>query len=484
MRKTIIFILLMILLFLIGCITNKSKKIVVAITDSLYIKDPHFTNWSNDSIILSKIAEPLVKKTKDYSILPNLSYRWYTPQKNIWIFELHKNVYFHNGKELTSNIVKLNFERIKKIGFKSPYSYISEIIESIDTVGKYKVKFTLKKVPSNFLRLVSDIKIIYLENINETKKKKLSDLVGTGGYKFYKKNKYTITLKKNKKYWRKKWDVDELIYTYNYSKNKSNLSPDIVFSASPLHFLKENYIEKKLPTNSVFFLVLNSKNKCLNLQEFRKFISKILHSEQIKLKLKGFSPFLFPQLVPHWLQHYIDEFDFFSEETLEIDDKCLNKKYYFVYKKNNLIHKNLVHELVLYFKYNGFKNIETLGVTSIEWRERIFFNPDFDFTFFGYGSDTGGVDDILRRIFHSRTKTLGSLNFLDIEDKRLDYYIDKAEETFDHEKKYEYYKKAHKIALEKSILIPLFVYIDYLYINKNTIPSTEEEIINSLISTI
>ncbi len=485
MRKSLICFLVLVFVVFSGCNTEKSKRIVIAITDALYIEDPHFTNWSNDSIILSKLTEPLVKKTNDYSILPNLSYRWYSPKKNVWVFELHKNVYFHNGKELTSYIVKANFERIKSIGIKSPYSYISEIIESIEAIGRYRVKFVLKKTPSNFLRLISDIKIIYLKDgtsKNELRRKKLSELIGTGSYKFYKRDKYKIVLKRNDKYWKRKGRFNEIVYVYNYLKNKNNFLPEIIFSSSPIDFLRKTYIEKKLPTNNVFFFVLNSNRKCLNSSKFRKFISKILHSEIIKSKLSKFSPFLFPQLVPHWLQHYISDFDFFTEETLEIDDKCLNKRYYLIYKKNNFIHKELARDFILYLNSSGFLNMKILGVSSREWRKRIFFEPDFDFTFFGYGSDTGGVDDVLRRIFHSRSKTFGTLNFLDFGDNRIDYFIDIAEETFDHEKKYEFYKKAHRLALESSILVPLFVYIDYLYIKREISGKLDEESLNFLLS--
>ncbi len=88
----------------------------------------------------------------DYKIEPDLAKSWEVKEGGkVWDFTFHEGVKFHDGSELTGEIVKWNFERAldPKTGFPDRRDF-ADSIEKIEVTGKYKVRFHLRRASPIF----------------------------------------------------------------------------------------------------------------------------------------------------------------------------------------------------------------------------------------------------------------------------------------------------------------------------------------------
>ena len=190
-----------------------AKTLKVGLASGAYSMDPQFFNETATNSILSNIFDTLVRFDKDIKVLPGLSESWSNPEPKVWIMKLRKGVKFHNGNTFNADDVVFSFNRIKnwkKSGFKGKVS----MIDKVEKVDDYTVKFITKKAFPVFLR-----KLTYLAILDkETVENKSDDWVGlhpigTGPYKLelWRKGDQ-IKLKANQDYWAGKPKFDEVIF--------------------------------------------------------------------------------------------------------------------------------------------------------------------------------------------------------------------------------------------------------------------------------
>ena len=140
------------------------------------------------------------------------------------IFNLRKNAYFHDGKNITADDVVFSFNSIKNV---SPfYKKYYDLIERAEKLGKYRVKFYFKgeKFSKELPLIVGQLTIIpkhYWEKRDFTKST-LEVPLGSGPYKIkeFVAGK-TVTFERVKDYWAQDLGVtkgldnfDILIYEY------------------------------------------------------------------------------------------------------------------------------------------------------------------------------------------------------------------------------------------------------------------------------
>jgi peptide/nickel transport system substrate-binding protein len=120
--------------------------------------DPAFQVETMNDVICSYIYGYLTKSpdgTLDFkNIVGDVAESWEVKENGkVWIFKLKKGIYFHDGNdifpegqapEMTSEDVKFSFERVMDPKVGSPHAGEYEIIEKIEAVDKYTVKFTMK----------------------------------------------------------------------------------------------------------------------------------------------------------------------------------------------------------------------------------------------------------------------------------------------------------------------------------------------------
>jgi peptide/nickel transport system substrate-binding protein len=76
--------------------------------------DPHSQNAGLNNAINGQVYEGLVARGKKLEIVPQLATSWQQPTPTSWVFNIRKNVKFHNGSELNADDVVFSILRLQQ----------------------------------------------------------------------------------------------------------------------------------------------------------------------------------------------------------------------------------------------------------------------------------------------------------------------------------------------------------------------------------
>jgi len=96
--------------------------------DSLTL-DPHAQNEGPTSMVARQVYEALVTRGIDMSIGPQLATDWKATNPTTWVFNLRKDVTFHNGDKMTAEDVVFSLLRAQQ-----PTSDFKEYISTVTSV--------------------------------------------------------------------------------------------------------------------------------------------------------------------------------------------------------------------------------------------------------------------------------------------------------------------------------------------------------------
>lgn len=113
--------------------------------------------------VLSDVSYGLTKVGDKGEILPAAAESWTVKDNKVYTFKLKKGLKFHNGDELTSENINLNFTDV-----------------AVKQLDKYTVEYTLKNAYSPFLVSVS--RPIFNKNLEGIGQYRVSDVDLNGGY--------------------------------------------------------------------------------------------------------------------------------------------------------------------------------------------------------------------------------------------------------------------------------------------------------------
>jgi len=173
------FVLLLVFGVLLGSVAFAQSQKIVRFTEAwpTYI-DPAVGNDFSSSVSLANLYDTLVFPTYDGEIVPHLATSWEVSDDHLtYTFHLRQGVKFHNGEELKAEDVAFSMERLLAIG--QGYSYIFKpIIDKVETIDDYTVRFTLKEPFGPFLYALVRL---YILNKDEV----LAHIEKTGEYGDY-----------------------------------------------------------------------------------------------------------------------------------------------------------------------------------------------------------------------------------------------------------------------------------------------------------
>ena len=134
-----------------GQVLAKGDTLVVTQDTSVQTFDPQIV-YDNTVRITRGIYETLVALDGSTpKILPKLATAWSaTPDVKQWTLTLRPGVKFHDGTALTSEAVKVTFERLIKINRGFAYAF-KPVVASIETPDAMTVRFNLKESDAAFL---------------------------------------------------------------------------------------------------------------------------------------------------------------------------------------------------------------------------------------------------------------------------------------------------------------------------------------------
>jgi len=122
-------------------VSEGPKILRVAATASVTTWDPS-ASFSTEALYMANLYEPLMWINSDGTFEPALAETWDVSADGLeWVFHLREGVTFHDGGELTADVVKASIERTIEMGTGA--SWIWWMVDTIEVVDDLTVKVTL-----------------------------------------------------------------------------------------------------------------------------------------------------------------------------------------------------------------------------------------------------------------------------------------------------------------------------------------------------
>uniref|UniRef100_A0A7C4Y5C2 Solute-binding protein family 5 domain-containing protein n=1 Tax=candidate division WOR-3 bacterium TaxID=2052148 RepID=A0A7C4Y5C2_UNCW3 len=277
-------------LFILGCVNN-NKEINIVIDAPPSTLEPHSVREIPVLTILSNIYETLLGFDNNMKMTNLLAEYWEKKDSITWEFTLRKNVYFHNGKELTPEDVIYSLKR----PFTIPNSEIKIYQDVIDTIYKENDRKVIIKTKKPYPLILFDISMVFIipENYNPSKEPPC----GTGPYRFEKMDEKELLLSFFNKYWGEKPDILRARFVFLRDKEKKlNLLKE--GKADIVSYISFSSVDEFANYGNIItttglgarYLEFNLKKYPFNLKEFRYALNIGIDREKLcKEAYRGFA---------------------------------------------------------------------------------------------------------------------------------------------------------------------------------------------------
>ncbi|WP_341785732.1 glutathione ABC transporter substrate-binding protein [Jeotgalibacillus salarius] len=121
-----------------------SDEIILATMSDAVSMDVHLTNDIPSANMQVQVYEKLLTLDENNEVIPQLAEEWETVDDVTWEFKLREDVTFHDGEPFNAEAVKANFDRILDEEIGSPRAVQYEMVDNVEVVDEYTVRFNLK----------------------------------------------------------------------------------------------------------------------------------------------------------------------------------------------------------------------------------------------------------------------------------------------------------------------------------------------------
>jgi peptide/nickel transport system substrate-binding protein len=144
------------LAFLLGCRFSSSSDhppgyLVVGIESNPLHLDPRYSTDANSVRIGGLIYNSLLRADKNSRLQTELAESWQRVDDQTYVFDLRRDVFFHNGKPLTAADVKFTYQSIQQPENRSPKRALLKPLHAIDQLGPYRIRFRLASPHAPFV---------------------------------------------------------------------------------------------------------------------------------------------------------------------------------------------------------------------------------------------------------------------------------------------------------------------------------------------
>jgi len=119
--------------------------------------DPAKNPASAATQVFDLLYSRLIRLDNQMRPYPDLAEHWGQPDPKTYIFNLRRGIKFHNGRELTADDIKYTYERILNPETGAIARSFFASIDTIQSLDRYTLKFTLKEPFSPFLVNTSSV---------------------------------------------------------------------------------------------------------------------------------------------------------------------------------------------------------------------------------------------------------------------------------------------------------------------------------------
>jgi len=139
---------------LLSCSTSPSPEpgtVIVALDEGPQNLDPRIGIDASSERLCQLLFSSLLKKTRDYTVEPDLALRWDIPNPTTYIFHLRDDAVFHDGRKVTARDVVYTFRSLMDGSIRTTKSGTYRLIESVEAPDERTVVFKLKEPFGPFL---------------------------------------------------------------------------------------------------------------------------------------------------------------------------------------------------------------------------------------------------------------------------------------------------------------------------------------------
>ena len=259
--------------------------------------NPLLATDSASSAIADWIFNGLVKFDKDAKIIGDLAKSWHFEDNKTLIFELRRDVLWHDGAKFSSKDVIFTYNLLKSKKITTPYSSDFDEVLSVESLGMYKVKVTYKKPYFKALSIwMMGIlpEHLWRDEKNPMQSKLNKFAIGTGPYKMTKAFEVNkkIELIANRSYYEGKPNIDKQIFHYVGDAATEFLMLKAkqldIGGLSPLQVnrqinseFKESFNIFERPSNGYTYLGFNLRKKPFNNPRVREAIALAINKQEL-----------------------------------------------------------------------------------------------------------------------------------------------------------------------------------------------------------
>ena len=409
--------------------------------------NPLLATDSSSSQIAGFIFNGLVKYNKDSTeIIGDLASKFYFENDRTLVFELKKNVYWHDGEKFTSKDVLFTYETLLSPKISSPYSANFRFVQEVKIIDEYTLKVIYKQ--AYFKALETWMMGIIPEHIladdeNLMSSKFNTNPIGTGGYKLHTlEHSKNIILEANDDYFMGRPKIDRISFHViadpvtrflmlkSQSLDLGAIEP-MQYERQLSHEFFENFNVYEEISRSYTYLGFNLRRdkfknpkvrKALSLAIDREELVKILFFEHAKVCTGPFHPstsaynssVTSPKQDILQAKKLLDEAGYNEENPFEFEIVTSNSSSIRPYAAQILQHQ---------LKKVGVK--VTLRV--MEWQaflNMVVFPHEFDSVLLGWGL-AATPDPYL--FWHSDSDKKGAFNLVGYNNPRVDKMIDESQ---------------------------------------------------------
>ncbi len=478
--KKIIILIALFLNFLFASTLNLS------ITSSPSRINPILANDSASSEISQWLFNGLLKYDKDANITTDIAKSYYFKNEITLIIKLRKDVYWHDGTQVTSQDVIFTYETIlnPKV-FTSIASNYKEV-KSVKALDKFNIEIIYKRPYFKALEiwmvnllpyhLLKDEKDLMTSNFNKNP-------IGTGPYTLNSfKNASDIILTANENYFEGKPKIDKIHYkfypdpttSFLMLKQKkldiSSLTPIQINRQLNEEFYK-NYQIIETPSFSYTYLGFNLNNKKFQDKRVRKALSLAINRQElVDILYFGHAKVCNGPFLPRTFA-YNEKVKPISQDIKKakqlLKEAGYNKKnplkFELVTSTGNEIRINAAQILQHQLKQVGVE----IKIRVLEWQaflNTVVHPRKFETILLGWSL---ALTPDAYPLWHSESRKIGRFNLVGYKNKELDKLIEQGSITVNREKLAKIYKNIFTIISDDLPYLFLFIPNSITVVNKN-----------------
>jgi len=486
MKKTIVGILAIILMFGMsnwGLAQSKQPKqeIVVAFGTDVQTFDLHNYRGTQDTISGALIYETLVAYDRDQKIVPKLATSFKQENLKTWIFNLRKNVKFHDGSLFNAKAAKFSLERAATAG---PAAGWAGFIERVDVVDEYTIRVHLKYEYAPVLNNLSCVVIAMMNpNFVQKHEKEITQVAcGTGPFKLMSYVPRTKSVYvKNGDYWGTLAKLDKIEFrtipeTGTRVAALKSGEVDLIENPAP-HEIPEIKKSKDLylytsPKGRTLFVGFNLKSSNVGgkgNKPLREAIAYALNKEElVDGVLEGLGTAANTGFVPQSITGNLYDRELERPFNIEKAKKMLKEAGiqpgrevgFWVPRGRYLLDTETAEVIQGQLEKIGLK----VNITVMEYAPMIgaLAGLKHDMFLLAWGWMSGEPSQALRQVLGGES----TWNFEGYNDEEFNRILKKAEVMLDWKERMNLYNQAYKLAFNEVVIIPILHYRNIYAANK------------------